>query len=68
LHRYLNVIYWWWRSRLTKEDEIKAFERSLDPAPVDPTVPSWWHGEEEAAASSMALARSLGLRTPALGT
>lgn len=68
-HRYLNLIHWWWRSKLTKEDDIKAFERSLEERQVVArSEPSWWHGDEEAAAASMAMAQALGLRTPTMGT
>jgi len=31
-------------------------------------VPGWWRGDDDAAASSMAVARMLGLKVPAMGT
>lgn len=59
--RFLNLIYWW-TIRFMSVDDRKKFDRALTPPPDAVTgEPSWWLGDEDAAQSGLALARSLGL-------
>lgn len=66
LHRFLNLVYYDWVRGMTSQQRevLDGALANLDrpKAPDESNAPAWWHGEEEAYASSMNAVNQLRLR------
>lgn len=61
--RFINLIYYIFREGVsTDEKKLRDFEDSLKVGTNVDGSPSWWRGEDDAYASSMAIASQLGMR------
>ena len=62
VRRFLNMMHFMIREALAGDkDELEKFERALKDGVRSDGRPSWWNDDDEAAQSSMAAARMLGL-------
>lgn len=63
IRRFLNLVHYLVRDGLSGDkDKLEEFERSLTQGTRTDGRPSWFSDDAEAASSSLAAARALGLR------
>jgi hypothetical protein len=74
IDRFTNAVYAW-AVRHMDADHRRDFDRALERSATrgstrrDPNAPpAFWKGDDDASASSIRLARQLGLAIPELGT